>query len=293
MHSLPSLQGAADAGPAPTAHSAVAAWRRWPLPALAAWLACWGGFLALRPFTGEAPAGVAALLLAGALALCQRGWARRTWVGAGFPLSAALWQGAAGWPAWVWLLPPALLLAVYPLRAWRDAPLFPTPPDALRPLAARLALPPGAAVLDAGCGAGDGLRALQAAWPQARVSGIEWSWPLALVSRWRCRSARVQRGDMWRPGAWQGQDLVYLFQRPESMARAWTKACAELPGGWLVSLEFAVPERDPDLRAALPGGREVLAWRVPAGAGTVPASATAARGRRRPQPGASRADKSR
>jgi hypothetical protein len=41
---------------------------------------------------------------------------------------------------------------------------------------------------------------------------------------------------------WAGFDMVYLFQRPESMPGAWEKACAELrPGAWLVSLDFAVP----------------------------------------------------
>jgi Asp-tRNA(Asn)/Glu-tRNA(Gln) amidotransferase A subunit family amidase len=46
----------------------------------------------------------------------------------------------------------ALLLAAYPLRTWRDAPLFPTPVDALDGLAAQLPLVAGARVLDAGCG---------------------------------------------------------------------------------------------------------------------------------------------
>ena len=51
----------------------------------------------------------------------------------------------------------------------------------------------------------------------------------------------MRRGDLWQQ-PWQGCDLVYLFQRPESMARAWDKARAELaPGRFLVSLEFAVP----------------------------------------------------
>jgi hypothetical protein len=36
--------------------------------------------------------------------------------------------------------------------------------------------------------------------------------------------------------------MVYLFQRPESMERAWCKARAEMaPGSWLASLDFAVP----------------------------------------------------
>lgn len=255
----------------PVSHAPAAAptalpswWRRWPLPALLAWAVCWVVYLALQPMVG-APAALVAWLLALGLAVRQRSWPRRLWVAAGFPLSAGLLasQGGAAWPAWVWLLPPALLLAVYPVRAWRDAPVFPTPAGALQGLAQQLLLPAGARLLDAGCGLGHGLRALHAAWPHAAVTGVEWSLPLALLARWRCRFADVRQGDMWQPGVWAGLDLVYLFQRPESMARAWDKACAELPGGWLVSLEFTVPGRAPDLRHALPGGREVLAWRLP------------------------------
>lgn len=248
-------------------HASPPWWQRWPLPAVLAWVGCWCLYLALRPHLGLAAA-VAAWLLALGLARRQATWPRRLWVAAGFPLSAALLAAQAGsawpvWPAWVWLLPPALLLTIYPLRAWRDAPLFPTPPGALHGLARQLPLQAGATVLDAGCGLGHGLTALHTAWPQARICGVEWSLPLALLARWRCRFAQVQHGDMWAAGAWAGADLVYLFQRPESMARAWDKACAELPGGWLVSLEFTVPGRRPDLRHALPGAREVLAWRVP------------------------------
>jgi SAM-dependent methyltransferase len=240
------------------------AWRRWPLPALAAWAACWALFLALQPHAGGAPSALAALALAAVLAMRQASRARQLWVLAGFPLSALMSGAALAWPAWVWLIPPLLLVLVYPPRAWRDAPVFPTPPGALVALSARLPLPPGARVLDAGCGAGDGLRALQSAWPAADLAGIEWSWPLVWLARWRCPQAEVRRGDMWRADAWRGLALVYLFQRPESMARAWAKACAEMPGGWLVSLEFAVPGRPADLVCPLPGDRSVLAWRVPA-----------------------------
>jgi hypothetical protein len=54
---------------------------------------------------------------------------------------------------------------------------------------------------------------------------------------------------------WGGYELVYLFQRPESMARAWAKAQAEMPAGsWLVSLEFAVPQVRPHARIEVAGG---------------------------------------
>jgi trans-aconitate methyltransferase len=164
-------------------------------------------------------------------------WWRRLMIGLGFPLSLLLTH-AASVPAWAWLLPLLALLLIYPLNAWRDAPLFPTPLHALKDLSARVLLAPGAMVLDAGCGLGDGLKALRGAYPQAQICGIEWSWPLRAVCALRCPWARVRQGDIWQAD-WSSYDLVYLFQRPESMPRAVAKARAELkPGAWLVSLEF-------------------------------------------------------
>lgn len=248
---------------------AEAPWRRWPLPAVAAWVLAWATFTGLQGTLGQFPAAGAAAVLGVGLCWRQPTVWRRAWVAGGFPLSALATGAAASVPAWAWLLPLALLMFVYPLGAWRDAPLFPTPAGALDAMAAELPLPVGARVLDAGCGVGDGLRALRAAWPSAQVSGVEWSAPLAWWARLRCPWAGVRRGDMWQSGAWTGLSLVYLFQRPESMARAWDKACAEMQAGsWLVSLEFSVPGRAPDLRVELPGGRPVLAWRIPAQSAT-------------------------
>jgi hypothetical protein len=187
---------------------------------------------------------------------------RRAIVAGGFPLSLALTGLAPALPPWIWLLPLALLLATYPVAAWRDAPVYPTPRDALRGAADHIALAPGARVLDAGCGLGHGLQALRAAWPQARIAGIEHSWPLALAARLRCPWARVVRGDMWR-GSWADYELVYLFQRPESMARAFAKAAAEMhPGSWLVSLEFEVPGQVPQAVLHGPGGRPAHLYRI-------------------------------
>ena len=212
----------------------------WPLPAVLVWAAAWLLFAGLR---GSVPP-LAAIGLACAVgvagSLLAHGWWRRSLIALGFPLSAAL-GGAVALPAWGWLLPLALLLLVYPLNAWRDAPLFPTPPGALRGLQDLAPLPPGAAVLDAGCGLGDGLQALRTAYPQTRLHGVEWSWPLALACRLRCPWAHVRRGDIWATD-WSGYALVYVFQRPESMERVAAKARAEMaPGSWLVSLAFAVP----------------------------------------------------
>jgi hypothetical protein len=238
-------------------------WQRWPLPALVAWLAAWGLWLALR--AAGTPAGLALALacMAAALAgLAVHGALRRAIVAAGFPLSALALGAAAELPAWSWgaaLLP---LLLVYPVRAWRDAPFFPTPAGALTGLDRSITLAPGARVLDAGCGVGHGLRALHRLWPQARFEGVEWSAPLSLLSRWRCPWAAVQRGDMWQQ-SWAGRDLVYLFQRPESMPRASAKALREMrPGSWLVSLEFEATGLRPLARCGAPGGRPVWVYRI-------------------------------
>ena len=227
-----------------------------------AWAGAWLAFVSAQQ------AGLAAGL-AWALAAAVGGMAaagvsgrwRAALVAAGFPLSS-LALGVAV-PAWWWLLAGLPLLLAYPLRAWSDAPFFPTPARALGPLASAVDLNADARVLDAGCGLGHGLRALQALWPAARIEGVEWSAPLAWLCARRCPQALVQRADMW-VHPWSGYELVYLFQRPESMARAWTKACAEMdPGSWLVSLEFAVPGVEAQQRLDAGGGRPLWAYRVP------------------------------
>jgi hypothetical protein len=236
----------------------------WPLPALVAWAACWGLFIGLT-HVGAAP-GLALMLgaaLGFVLALPAGTRWRRIFVSGGFPLSLAASGLAGGLPAWAWLLPLALLLLLYPVNAWRDAPMFPTPGGALRGLAELAPLPAGAKLLDAGCGLGDGLRELRREYPFAQLAGVEWSWPLRVACAWRCRFARVRRGDLWA-GDWSQQDMVYLFQRPESMPKAIDKARRELrPGAWLASLEFEAPGVRPAAVLRAPGSKTLWLYRAP------------------------------
>ena len=235
---------------------------RWPLPALLSWLAAWLIHAAALS-AGLSPGPALAL---GAAVGAALGWLhdqrwRRLIVALGFPVSvlALGWQGGAS--GLLWLAPLLILWWLYPRRSWSEAPLFPTPRDALERLPALAPLPAGARVLDAGCGVGDGLRELLHAYPQAHVEGVEWSHPLAWLARWRARGATVRQGDLWADD-WAPFALVYVFQRPESMPRVWAKACAELaPGAWLVSLDFAVPEVTPAGSWQLDNGQFVWLYR--------------------------------
>ncbi len=239
----------------------------WPLPAVLTWGAAWALFKLLVE-QGAAPdvaLGVATALGV-AFSLWGNSWWRRLLIAGGFPLSLALTLpalGLAAVPAWAWLVPLLLLLLVYPLNAWRDAPLFPTPVHALDDLPLHAPLADGARVLDAGCGLGHGLAALRQAYPQAALHGLEWSWPLRWLCALRCPWAQVRQGDIWQ-AHWSGYDMVYLFQRPESMARAVDKARSELrPGAWLVSLEFEASTLSPTTQFSAPGGKMVWLYQAP------------------------------
>lgn len=237
---------------------------RWPLPALLAWAWAWLVYIALSALGVAAWLAFIVASAQGVLASTRGStrW-RRVFIAAGFPLSLLASGMAAGVPAWTWLLPLALLVLLYPLNTWRDAPLFPTPLGALRGLAKLAPLPPQACIVDAGCGLGDGLRELQREYPSACFEGLEWSWPLRFAAAWRCRFARVRRADIWQAD-WSKYDMVYLFQRPESMARAADKAMRELRhGAWLASLEFAVPTLKPQQVLACADGRRVWLYQAP------------------------------
>lgn len=239
----------------------------WPLPAVLVWALSWGVFklaLAQGLMVGMALGGACALGVVASV--WGSSWWRRGMIAGGFPLSLALTlpsMAGVSVPAWAWLVPLVLLLLVYPMNAWRDAPLFPTPADALAELPVHAPLVAGAQVLDAGCGLGDGLQALHRAYPQAQLHGLEWSWPLRWLCALRCPWAQVRRADIWAAD-WSGYAMVYLFQRPESMPRALAKAKSQLrPGAWLVSLEFNALDAAPSAQYRAPGGKMVWLYRAP------------------------------
>ncbi len=236
----------------------------WPVPALLSWGICWALFLALHDL-GVPPGRnllLATALGAGLALPAGRSTWRRLFVAAGFPLSLALSGLAGGLPGWAWLMALAFVAVIYPVSAWRDAPLFPTPRGCLNSLGDIVRLEPGARILDAGCGLGAGLAELRRAWPHARLEGIEWSWLLRLACGLRCPYASIRRGDIWKED-WSSYDVVYMFQRPESMGPATEKARRELrPGACLISLEFEAPSLKPAAVLNNIPGKPVWIYRV-------------------------------
>jgi len=117
--------------------------------------------------------------------------------------------------------------------------------------------------LDTGCGLGDGLKALRAAYPQAQLHSLERSWPLRGLCALRCPWARVRQGDIWQAD-WSAYGMVHLFQRPGSMPRAAAKALNEFrPGAWLVSVEFEAADLPSFARLQEPDGRPVWVYQMP------------------------------
>lgn len=234
---------------------------RWPLPALAAWSAGWLLWHLTAPPWDWAISAVPVL----ACMWLVRGPTRRMRqlvLALGWLLSLWLLVGmerlAVGW----WFAALTVLLLAYPLSAWKDAPVFPTPLDALDALTSKVKLPDGAPVLDAGCGTGAGLQALRRAFPTANHQGIERSLLWAAWARMRCPWAVIFHGDIWQQ-SWAPFSLVYLFQRPESMQRAWEKASQEMrPGSWLASLEFRIEGQRPHASWPLNGGRQLWLYRI-------------------------------
>jgi hypothetical protein len=218
----------------------------WPLPALFAWGLCWALFLGLYALDIPILWSLSLATILGLAASLRAASAWRTlFIAGGFPLSLAVSSLGASLPAWGWLIPLALLLLLYPMSAWRDAPLFPTPQGILDGLDKIAPLTCTDRILDAGCGLGAGLAELYRIYPQAQLEGLEKSWVLRILCAWRCPFARVRHGNIWKED-WSGYSMVYMFQRPESMGPAAEKARRELlEGSWLVSLEFEAPMLTP------------------------------------------------
>ena len=77
-----------------------------------------------------------------------------------------------------------------------------------------------------------------------------------------CRTV-ARRADIWEAD-WSGYDMVYAFQRPETMPRAVAKAAKQLrPGAYLVSLDFQAHDLVEKASYQAPNGKMVWIYQSP------------------------------
>jgi SAM-dependent methyltransferase len=255
-----------------------------------------GVSLALRRIR-DAPAAQALLIQCGALPIAAAAIlllvraGMPVSLGAGVLLQGALaasltrWHGLAPW----WLaiqflfplallgglllrLPPSLclagflvLLAVYWSSFRTQVPYFPSGARVWEAVAQLL--PPGrpVSVIDIGSGLGGLVLELARRRPESLIAGIELA-PLPwLVSRLRAQlsgsGARFVRGD-YEQLDFRHYDVVFAYLSPAAMSALYRKAQAEMrPGSMLISYEFTILDKSPDL-VIVPTGRDanVYVW---------------------------------
>jgi SAM-dependent methyltransferase len=181
-----------------------------------------------------------------------------------FPL-ALLGGQALALPPWLFLAAFVLLLLVFWSTFRTQVPYYPSGKRVWEAVAAQL--PPDRAlrVIDVGSGLGGLVLELARRRPESACTGIELA-PLPwLVSRLRAAlsgsRARFIRGDYERLDFGR-YDVVFAYLSPAAMPGLWRKAVREMgPGSMLISYEFAIAERSPDVSLlSAEGGPELYLW---------------------------------
>ena len=202
-------------------------------------------------------------------------------------LAAALtrWRGLAAWWCAIQLvfplalygtlmleLPPLLffgafvfLLTLYWSTFRTQVPYYPSGKRAWDEVAALLPAGRAVSMIDIGSGLGGLVLDLARRRPESRFTGIELA-PLPwLASRIRAAaigsSATFIRGDYEQLNFGE-YDLVFAYLSPAAMSALWRKASAEMrPGSVLISYEFLITEKAPDLTITPIGrGPNVFVW---------------------------------
>ena len=167
-------------------------------------------------------------------------------------------------PAW-YLAAFVFLLLLYWSTFRTQVPYYPSGRRVWNEVA-RL-LPQGRAVraIDIGSGLGGLVLELARRRPESRFDGIELAplpWLASLLhARLSGSSARFIRGDYEQLDFTQ-YDLVFAYLSPAAMSALWRKCAAEMrPGSQLLSYEFLITEKAPDLIIAPTGkGPALYVW---------------------------------
>ncbi|MFZ5482650.1 MAG: hypothetical protein ACOZB0_00325 [Pseudomonadota bacterium] len=236
--------------------------RRFP-PAVVALFAHLAAWLPLLPLVGLGwPAFALVGLQGGLVLLLSRWFGLPAWWqainGLFFPLvwGVAQIEIAPGW----FLAGFALLFLTSLGSLGTRVPLYLSSRQAVAALAERL--PPGARVIDLGCGLGSMLVGLRRLRPDLHLAGIEMAPLNWLIARLRL-GRDIQLGSLWEADL-SRHDVVYAYLSPAPMARLWKKAEQEMrAGSLLISNSFEVPGHPSDETVALHDFNQsrLLIWR--------------------------------
>ncbi len=219
----------------------------WPTLSLLSWISDWLVFLWLINLkVGSSVAFFIVLLLVIVkLLIVKTSKWKKIFLLLGFPLSAFLLQINQASSTIGWLMPLLILLIVYPPNSWKDAPIYPTPKNALDGLNAILNLKNNSKILDFGCGVGHGIKAILQEWPNSYVFGVENSIFFYLFTKLKYHKATIIFDNMWDVHL-SNFNVLYVFQRPETMTEIWEKAKKEMPpNSFVISLSFPIENVKP------------------------------------------------
>jgi hypothetical protein len=253
----------------------LALFRIWRAPAVQALLLqcaalplCWLTAVLLSSMQVDLTLGAAALLQ-GALAAALSRWRGLApwWLAIELLFPLALVAGASlRLPPWLFLAGFGALLLVYWSTFRTQVPYYPSGKRAWDAVAGLLPQDRPLCVIDIGSGLGGLVLDLARRRPESTFAGIELA-PLPWLVSWLRAplaggNARFVRGDYEQLDLGD-YDVVFAYLSPAAMGALWCKASAEMrPGALLLSYEFGIGEKAPDVTIA-PAGRGPLlyGWR--------------------------------
>lgn len=211
---------------------------------------------------------VMAALLQGAIAAAVSRWCGLAWwwlyIQFLFP-AALLGTYALHLPPVIFLVAFLLLVGVYWSTFLTQVPLYSSGPDTWRSVASLMPQERPVRFVDIGSGLGGLVLNLAMRRPDSSFTGIEVA-PLPWLASWlRARFMRTGacfiRGDYWTLD-FAHYDVVFAYLSPAAMPALWEKAGAEMrPGALLLSYEFSLPGRTPDIALQPePDGPVLYGW---------------------------------
>ncbi|RJG15069.1 class I SAM-dependent methyltransferase [Massilia cavernae] len=248
--------------------------RIWRTPALQALLIQAGAaapmlaavFLLARAGVSVSYLGVAAIHgLAAAALTWWRGLAP-WWRAIQFLFPLALYGALqAALPSWLFAAAFLFLLALYWSTFRTQVPYYPSGKPVWEEVARLLPQGRPVAMIDIGSGLGGLVLELARRRPDSAFTGIELAplpWLASRLRAWLSGSrARFVRGD-YEHLDFAGFDVVFAYLSPAAMGALWRKCSREMqPGSMLVSYEFLITEKAPDISIQPKGCRSnIYAW---------------------------------